>query len=119
MLSIVTVLQANERAGILQENVVEKMVSFFATDVRSDGRLVRWYVPCVAYMQAMLRRSTFGRMTRSEEERMRSDNRRREDAIDEHKRMLAQDKLMRCVNGNVEVPEHWHSSACVECAMSP
>ena len=37
-------------------------------------------------------------MTRAEEERMRSDNRRREDCIDEHKRMLAQDKLLRCVS---------------------
>lgn len=64
-------------------------------------------------MQAMLRRSTYGRMTRSEEERMRSDNRKREDCIDEHKRMLSQDKLMRCV----DVPVDWRTAVGGECAL--
>ena len=82
----------------IAEMVRVRLVSFSAA-VRSDEGLVRWCLIRVAYTQAMLRRSTYGRMTRAEEERMRSDNRRREDCIDDHKRMLAQDKLMRYVSG--------------------
>ena len=46
-------------------------------------------------MQSLLRERTYGRMTRAQEERMRSENRRREYLMEDQKKMVSQDKILK------------------------
>ena len=48
--------------------------------------------------QAMLRRSY---LTRAQEERIRSDNRKREYEVEDRAKMIAQDRLLRYVESSV------------------
>ena len=47
------------------------------------------------FVQSLLRERTYGKMTRAQEERMRAENRRREYMIEDQKKMVTQDKLLK------------------------
>ena len=64
------------------------------------------------FVQSLLRDRTYGKMTRAQEERMRAENRRREYMIEDQKKMVTQDKLLKYGRMCVFFIAH---NICTEC----
>ena len=64
------------------------------------------------FVQSLLRDRTYGKMTRAQEERMRAENRRREYMIEDQKKMVTQDKLLKYGRMCVFLIAH---NICTEC----